>query len=327
MASWQHASGSEETQSRLARRARGTSAPARRHCHHQPTRHRARHPGRRSSSIELAGHDDELQGLHATQRRAMDQRHTGCPALVGHPAQLLQTTDKRRVRHDGFGCVCCCTCCSIAPLMWYWMHAIAVGVGLAVRLRFLRGRLHHFGNRVPWRAVPPALPCAVSSCIVWLQLSAYTSIVFHGLVGSSSIAPVRALPAVAVAFVVLEDELLRQRAVATTPNIAAYRLEEMMGTGSNGAVARMTFTRSREASVAVPPAPTPALQALYLHPSVGYPLLFHPLPTLSPIRRASCVLTVARCMFFSTVERSVRGQDAVQHGQQGVHCPSIGARR
>ena len=44
----------------------------------------------------------------------------------------------------------------------------------------------------------------------------------------------------------LEEERLRQRAVSTTQTIAAYRLDAMMGNGSNGAVARMTFTRARE---------------------------------------------------------------------------------
>jgi hypothetical protein len=44
----------------------------------------------------------------------------------------------------------------------------------------------------------------------------------------------------------LEDELLRQRAVSATQSITAYRLDAMMGNGTNGAVARMTFTRTRE---------------------------------------------------------------------------------
>jgi hypothetical protein len=40
----------------------------------------------------------------------------------------------------------------------------------------------------------------------------------------------------------LEDELVRQRLVSAANTIAAFRLKSILGSGCNGAVARMTFT-------------------------------------------------------------------------------------
>jgi hypothetical protein len=85
MASWQHASGSEETQSRLARRARGTSAPVRRHCHHN------RVPVR-------ANRHDTAHGTLAVVARASSSRSvmTNCKGYTPHNA-VRWTSDTHRL--------------------------------------------------------------------------------------------------------------------------------------------------------------------------------------------------------------------------------------
>jgi hypothetical protein len=115
----------------------------------------------RSSSIELAVHDDELQGVHTTQRRVMGQRHA--------PAALLSSAILHNFckRQTGSGAAGAPRWLRVCLLLYLLLHR-AIDVVFDARHRCERGVGGALsGGWLPCRPASPS-PCLAVSLPCWI---------------------------------------------------------------------------------------------------------------------------------------------------------------